>query len=209
MNATPDSHETCRLLDQARSGDRAAFGALFARHRGALRQFVAVRLDKRLRARVDPSDVVQETQLEAFRRLDDFLQREPMPFHVWIRRTAHERLVDLRRQHIVATRRATGREVPLPDRSSLLLARRLVGSTSTPSRQLERGELTRRVRQVVGLLPDADREVLFLRVYEGMPYDDIAGILGVEPAAARKRHGRALLKLHALLTEHGLTDLLS
>jgi RNA polymerase sigma-70 factor (ECF subfamily) len=209
MSATPDSHETCRLLEQARTGDRAAFNALFARHRPRLRRFVALRLDTRLRARVDPSDVVQETQLEAYRRLDDFLRRAPMPFHVWIRRTAYERLVDLRRQHIAAARRARGREVALPDRSSLLLAQRLVGPGSTPSRELERRELTRRVRQVVGLLPDADREVLFLRVYEGLPYDDIASILGIEPAAARKRHGRVLLKLHALLTDHGLTDLLS
>jgi RNA polymerase sigma-70 factor (ECF subfamily) len=209
MSTTPDSHETCRLLDLAQSGDREAFSALFARHRPDLRRFVVLRLDSRLRSRVDPSDVVQETQLEAYRRLDDFLERKPMPFHVWIRRAAYERLVDLRRQHIESKRRATGREVPLPDRSSMLLARRLVGSASTPSRQLERRELTRRVRHIVGLLPDADREMLFLRVYEGMPYDDIGGILGVEPAAARKRHGRALLKLHALLTEHGLTDLLS
>jgi RNA polymerase sigma-70 factor (ECF subfamily) len=209
MTSTPDSHETYKLLDQARSGDRAAFSALFARHRPALRRFVTIRLDTRLRARVDPSDVVQETQLEAYRRLDDYLQRQPMPFHVWIRRTAYERLVDLRRRHIESARRATGREVALRDRSSLLLAQRLIGPGSTPSRDLERRELTRRVRQVVGLLPDGDREVLFLRVYEDLPYEDIAGILGIEPAAARKRHGRALLKLHALLTEHGLTDLLS
>ena len=209
MNATPDSDETCRLLEQARSGDRAAFSALFARHRKALRQFVALRLDARLRTRIDPSDVVQETQLETFRRLDDFLQRAPMPFHVWIRRTAYERLVDLRRRHVEAARRATGREVALPDRSSLLLAQRLVGPGSTPSREFQRRELTRRVRQIVGLLPDADRELLLLRVYDGLPYDDIAAILRIDPATARKRHGRALLKLHALMTQHGLTDLLS
>jgi RNA polymerase sigma-70 factor (ECF subfamily) len=209
MSATPDSHETHRLLELARSGDRKAFTALFARHRPELRRFIALRLDTRLRARVDPSDVVQETQLEAYRRLEDFLERKPMPFHVWIRRTAYERLVDLRRQHVEAARRATGREVGLPDRSSLLLAQRLISPGSTPSRELERRELTRRVRQVIGLLPDTDRELLFLRVYEGLPYDEIACILGLEASAARKRHGRTLLKLHALLIEHGLTDLLS
>jgi RNA polymerase sigma-70 factor (ECF subfamily) len=205
----PDSTQTRRLLDQARAGDRAAFEALFARHRAELRRFVALRLDARLRARVDPSDVVQETQLEAFRRLPDFLERAPMPFHVWVRRTAYERLLMLRRQHVEAERRATGREVALPDRSSLLLAERLVAHGPSPSRSAERRELARQVRQVLLLLPEADRELLFLRTFEGLSYEESADILGIEPATARKRHGRALLKLHALLKEHGLTDLLS
>jgi RNA polymerase sigma-70 factor (ECF subfamily) len=208
-SATPDSTETRRLLDRAESGDRAAFELLFARHRPELRRFVARRLDARLRARVDPSDVVQETQLAAYRRLNDFLRRAPMPFHVWVRRTAYEQLLALRRQHLGADKRDVGREVALPDRSSLLLAQRLVGKSSTPSRQLERRELARQVRQILLKLPDEDRELLFLRTFEGLPYAEAADILGIEPAAARKRHGRALLKLHALLTEHGLTDLLT
>jgi RNA polymerase sigma-70 factor (ECF subfamily) len=126
--------------------------------------------------------VVQETQLEAFRRLDDFLQREPMPFNVWIRRTAYERLVDLRRQHVEAKRRATGREVALPDRSSLLLARQLVGPASTPSRQLERRELTRRVRQVVGLLPPPP----------GLGQGTVATGLSARRPGCRRRSWRAL-----------------
>src|SRR5262249_61845510 len=104
---------------------------------------------------------------------------------------------------------STGRELLLPPPALFLAARRPGGPRSAPAPARERGVSTRRVRQVVALLPEADREVLILRVYEGLPYDDVAGILGIEPAAARKRHGRALLKLHALLTEHGLTDLLS
>jgi RNA polymerase sigma-70 factor (ECF subfamily) len=205
----PDSTETRRLLGQARAGDRAAFEQLFARHRAELRRFVALRLGGRLRARVDPSDVVQETQLDAFRRLPDFLEREPMPFHLWIRRTAYERLLMLRRQHVHAQRRAAGREVALPDRSSLLLAQRLVAGGASPSRSAERRELARQVRQLLLLLPEEDRELLFLRTFEGLPYEEAAGILGIESATARKRFGRALLRLHALLQEHGLTDLLS
>jgi len=65
----PDSVETQSLLLQADSGDRQAFEELWARHRGALRRAVELRLDAQLSARVDPSDVVQETQLEAFQRL--------------------------------------------------------------------------------------------------------------------------------------------
>ncbi len=61
----PDSAETQRLLEQVEAGDQRAFDALFARHRPYIRRVVGLRLDPRLRPRVDPSDVVQETHLEA------------------------------------------------------------------------------------------------------------------------------------------------
>ena len=72
---TPDSAETCNLLERVRAGDQDAFNRLFARHRAELRRFVELRLDRKLRRRLDASDVVQETQLEAASRLPDFLQR--------------------------------------------------------------------------------------------------------------------------------------
>src|SRR5262245_25600185 len=107
-----DSTETRRLLRQVGAGDREAFDQLFAHHRAGLRQFVDLRLDSRVRARVDPSDVVQDTQLEAYRRLADYLARRPMPFRVWLRRTAHERLLMVRRRHLHAERRSVRRETP-------------------------------------------------------------------------------------------------
>src|SRR5262245_29964288 len=97
---TPDSAETVQLLEEVRAGQADAFDRLFTRHQDYLRQVVALRLDPRLRPRVDPSDVVQETQLEAFRRLPDFLQRQPMPFRLWLRKTAQERLRMLERRHL-------------------------------------------------------------------------------------------------------------
>jgi RNA polymerase sigma-70 factor (ECF subfamily) len=73
-----DSAETGRLLTRIRAGERAAFNELFDRHRKDLRRAVELRLDRQLRARVDASDIVQESQLEAYRRLDDYLERSPM-----------------------------------------------------------------------------------------------------------------------------------
>src|SRR5215471_12211881 len=119
---TPDSEETHALLQQARAGDRQAFERLFSRYRDYLRQVVELRLNPRLRPRVDPSDVVQETQLEAFRRLADYLEREPMPFRLWLRKTAQERLVMLQRHHLGAARRTVDREASLLGTSSLQLA---------------------------------------------------------------------------------------
>src|SRR5262245_11891757 len=94
----PDPDETERLLGLVgATSDRRALDRLLALHRGFLRKVVELRLDPRLRARVDASDVVQEAQIEAARRIDDYLQRRPMPFHVWLQKTAHENLLRLRR----------------------------------------------------------------------------------------------------------------
>src|SRR5690242_8360213 len=99
---TPDSEETRRLLSRAEAGDRCAFERLFGRHRDGLFRVIEARLDAKVRARVDASDVVQEAQLEAFRRLPDYLVRRPMPFWLWLRKTAQERLLVARRQHLGA-----------------------------------------------------------------------------------------------------------
>jgi RNA polymerase sigma-70 factor (ECF subfamily) len=96
--------------------------------------------------------------------------------------------------------------VALPDRSSQMLAQQLLASGSTPSQNLDRRELARHLRLALGQLPDTDRELLLLRNFEGLSYSEIGYILGVEPATARKRHGRALVRLHKILFEGGLSE---
>jgi RNA polymerase sigma-70 factor (ECF subfamily) len=67
-------------------------------------------------------------------------------------------------------------------------------------------ELAQRVRIALGNLPEIDREILLMRTFESLSYDEIACILGIEATAARKRHGRALLRLHRLLAADGITE---
>ena len=86
-----DSTETQSLLEQVREGDRQSFDQLFARHRAYLCQIVELRLDPRVRTRLDPSDVVQEAHLEAFRRFGAYLRQRPMPFRLWLRQIAYDR----------------------------------------------------------------------------------------------------------------------
>src|SRR5262245_55914366 len=140
----PDSEETLALLERAALGDRAARNALLERHRERMHHFVEARLDARLRARLSASDVVQEAQLEVTRRMDDFLRRRPMPFHLWVRRTAYERLLNLRRRHRQCACRSVDREEALPERSLMALARPLLGGAS-PSEQAQAAELAERV----------------------------------------------------------------
>jgi RNA polymerase sigma-70 factor (ECF subfamily) len=201
-----DSAETQRLLRQARAGEAGAVDQLLARHRGYLCQLVGLRLDPRLRARVDPSDVVQEAQLEAVRRLGGYLREPPLPFRLWLRQIAFDRLLMLHRRHVGAACRSVRRDVALPDRSSLALAQQLLAPGSTPSEQLTRGELARRVRQALERLAEADREVLLMRNFEGLSNQEVAQVLRINPAAASQRYGRALLRLRDLLLDGGLAE---
>lgn len=199
----PDSDETLGLIERLRRGDRAALDPLFARHGHYLRRLVALRLDPRLRRRMGVSDVVQQAQVDALERIDEYLATpERLPFRWWLRRAAHERLHRLERDHVKTSRRDVRREVPLPDRSSLLLA----GALGTPSELASKRELAARVRRALACLDGPDREILYMRTFENVPYDEIAYVLGIAPAAARKRHGRALLRLERLLREDGFSE---
>ena len=120
-----DSTQTAGLLDQVRKGDRSAINVLLALNRSYLRRVIELRMDERLRGRLDASDVVQETQLAAAQRLDEYLRSPAISFRLWLRQTAIERLIDLRRRHL-AEKRTPEREVPLPEHSSVALAHQLL-----------------------------------------------------------------------------------
>src|SRR5262249_41560967 len=125
--ANPD---TDHLLELVRAGDRAAREQLLARHRDRLRKMVAYHLDRRLAARVDPSDVVQEVLAEADRGLAEYVRQRPLPFYPWLRQIAWDRLIEMRRMHVRAGKRSVSREEPdvlgLPDESAAELAGRLI-----------------------------------------------------------------------------------
>lgn len=200
-----DSTETRQLLERVRSGDTESLNRVFARYRDRLLQIVALQIDPKLRARVDASDVVQEAQIEATRRLPKFLAQPPMPFRLWLRKLTHERLLDTRRRH-TAARRTVHKEMRLPDQTSLAIARQLRDSGSSPSRVLDRRELAQRVQFAIDELPTADRRILLMRYFEGLSYEEIACVLDVEPAVAMKRQGRAVLRLQRILRDFGLRE---
>jgi RNA polymerase sigma-70 factor, ECF subfamily len=202
----PDSQETQHLLQQIRAGDRRAFELLFGRHQAYLHRLVELRLDPRLRSRLDAADVVQEAHLEALNRLDAYLKRPALPFRLWLRQIASDRASKARRHHLGTARRTLSREVPLPEGSSLVLARQLLAGGSTPSQQLDHQELIHRLHHAVARLPEADREMVMMRHFEGLSNREVAYLLGIEPATASKRHGRAMMRLHRILFESGLTE---
>ena len=97
---------TGELLARARVRDAQAIDELFQRHRERLKRMVCIHLDNRLQARIDPSDVVQETLAHAAGKLPEYLQTTPVDFYPWLRSIAWNRLIDLHRRHLAAKRRS-------------------------------------------------------------------------------------------------------
>ncbi len=166
MIETPTDTEA--LLDRATRGDDTAREALLDQHRHRLRRMVAARLDRRLAARVDPSDVVQEALAEAAENLDAYLRDRPLPFYPWLRRFAWERLMKLHRHHIKSQRRSVTREEAwiMPDESAQQLANRLLSRGTNPVGRLIRDELRDRIRAALAGMAESDREVLVMRNLE-------------------------------------------
>jgi RNA polymerase sigma-70 factor (ECF subfamily) len=191
--------DTDQLLLRARQGDENARDALLQRHRARLCNLVAIRIDKRLAARVDPSDVVQEAMKVAHGRFAEYLEDPRRPFYPWLRGIALDRLVEMYRRHIVAARRSVRREEParvmLNDQSEHELASRLAASHVNPSRGLLLSEMMTRVRAGLQKLSASDREILVMRHLEQMNVEEIAAMLRISKSVVTTRHLRALQRL--------------
>lgn len=208
---TPDDQV---LLERARGGDAGAVNDLFTRHRDRLRRMVELRLDWRLQARIDASDVIQEAYLDVVRKLPDYLQQPNVPLFLWLRLVVGERLVALRRHHLGVHMRDACREVSLyrhamPAASSTALAAQLLGKHTSPTNAAVRAERILRVQEALNTLEPIDREILSLRHCEQLTRAEAAGALGIEEAAAAQRYVRALKRLKIVLDEMpgGLEDL--
>ena len=199
-----NSEETARLLALARAGDREALGALFARHRQRLRRMVELRLDRRLQARIDSSDVIQEAYVEVVTRLKEYLNAPTYPLFLWFRLIVGERLLKLHRHHLGTQMRDAGLEVSLyrgalPEASSAALAAQLLGKHTSPTQAAVRADRMLRLQEALNTLDAVDREVLSLRHFEELSLAETALSLGIAEAAAAKRYIRALKRLKAKL----------
>ncbi len=183
-----DSHETNLLLERAAEGDQSAIGGLMERHRAELRRAVDLRLAPRLRKRVDASDIVQEAELEAFERLNDYLARRPMPFRIWLRKSALQRLAKARQRHLRAARRSLDRELSCSAAASEQIYHGLVNVQDSPGQHALQREVIKQVKRVLSELPEADREILLMRHVEKLTNTEIGQLLDLTPAAVSKRH---------------------
>ena len=199
-----DSGDSVDLIARAQAGDRQALNALLGRYRDRLLRMVEMRLDTRLRARFDASDVLQEACVEVAEHLEDYLRDPKLPLFLWLRLLVGQRLMKLHRHHLGTQMRDASREVvlyrgALPAASSATLAAQLLGKYTSPTQAVLRAERILRLQEALNTLDPIDREILSLQHFEELTAAEAAQELGIEELAAAKRYFRALKRLKAIL----------
>jgi len=180
------------LVRRFRAGDETAARDLFERHADELRARVARNLPRAMRPRVAASDVVQETWLAAFLRLEGFEDRGDGSFRRWLGTIVENKVLDEVRHHVGAGKRDVRREIDV--QSGIV---RLAGASPerSASADLRDAEDKAQVERAMSALPDAQREVMRLVHEERLTVEQAASRMGRSLAAARKLYARAVLRL--------------
>ena len=201
------------ILARAAAGDAGAWGDLLAAHEDRLARIAAVRMDPRLRGRIDPADVVQEVFVEATAHREAYFSARDTPLFLWLRGVVKNKLLELHRRHLGTHMRDAKRELPLKgvvsssDASHVLCAHLTAGLTA-PSAAAVRNEVHQRLAEALGAMAADDCEVLVMRHFEQLTNAEAAEVLGVQERAAAKRYLRALARLKEILQQMpgGLTE---
>jgi RNA polymerase sigma-70 factor (ECF subfamily) len=200
-----DSTDQGPLLDQARAGDAAAFARLFERYSNVVRMTLRAQISAELRAKVDASDMLQETFLTASKSVAEFTGTNPETFVRWLQVIAARRVADAYRRYFDFEKRDLRKEVPLDqllarsDRSAAALVDQLADSASGPLSVAHRHEQAVRLADALAALPEHYREVPQLRYLEERPLNEIAQMLGRTKGSTAMLMARAIEKLKELL----------
>jgi RNA polymerase sigma-70 factor (ECF subfamily) len=193
-----------QLIELAATGDASAVNTLLEQHRERLMRMVTIRMDPRVATRVDASDVVQDSLLEAHEKLEEYAKKRPLPFYPWLRQIAWQRIMHTHERHIHTEKRSVVREqiarMTLSNDSVFGLAEHLADGGTSPSGGAMREELQRRVRAALDELSPRDGEVLVMRYLEHMSVSEISATLRISENAVRMRQLRALKKLRKTLS---------
>jgi RNA polymerase sigma-70 factor (ECF subfamily) len=207
--AEKEATEIEELIAAARTGDSEAGGRLLERERAGLLRMVRLRMDPRLQARFDPSDVVQDAFLDATRRLPAWIESREMPFFAWLRFLVRQKLDEFRRRHLGAglrdARREVGAEAGDADASTIIVADRLSGTVKSPSANVTKAEVGSTILEALASMDRLDREVLVLRHFEQLTHAEAARELGLSEAAASRRYIRALSRMAEVLARLGVS----
>ena len=202
--------EACQLLTAKTIAERKKLLAqIFMSHRLRLRRMIELRMDPRLKARVGPSDVLQEAYLEAAQRVDAYLKKPGVPLFVWLRSLVGQHLQKMHRRHLGARRRDVRREIPIggagvPAATSAAMSLHILAKNKSPSEEAIQAEQKGQLEEGLVAMDPIDREVLALRHFEHLTSAEAALVLGIGEDAAKKRYLRALERLKHILSKMGL-----
>lgn len=186
------------------NGGEQVLARLFCDHADRLGRMVQCRLDPRLRGRIDPADILQESYLEVSRRLPDYLRAPVVSTFVWLRTMTLQTLTKVHRRHLGAKMRSARVEVSLhrdchAATKSISPAARLADNLASPSRAVMREEMRQAMRAAFESMNPIDREILALRHFEDLGNAEVAEHLGIRKTAASNRYVRALRRLRQIL----------
>jgi RNA polymerase sigma-70 factor (ECF subfamily) len=194
---TEPAHDAAQWLPAARAGSREALGRVLFAARRYLLGIARQELDPDLRAKNCPSDLVQETFVEAQRDFGQFQGDTEAELLAWLRQLLLHRVGKLRRRYRDTHKRRLVREVALGgDSSSEGPAGGLAANVLSPSGQAMEHEQDQALQAALGRLPDDYRRVITLRYQEQLPFEEIGRLLQRSPDAARKLWARAVERLH-------------
>lgn len=189
------------LIARIRNGEQHQLGVLLAIYRNYLSVLANTQLDRKLQARVSPSDVVQETMLEAHRDFRQFRGASEPEFVAWLRKILVHNLARQIDRHVKAEKRDVRRDISLArlhtscDRSAMNLDQALVVGVETPSRQAQRRERAVMLADVMNELSADHRDVLLLRNLRGLKFREVAGQMQRSEAAVKMLWMRAIKQL--------------
>jgi RNA polymerase sigma-70 factor, ECF subfamily len=201
-SAQPKAEE---LFMSARGGSGSCLGQLLALYTNYLKLLVSAQLDNRLRARVSPSDIVQESFYEAHRDFGDFRGSSIGEFVVWLRRIVVNNILRVVEQHVLAEKRDVRREVSLEEigrrleKSTVRLESFLAEQAESPSGCASRREDEILLADTLALLPADYRDVIVLRHIEGLPFEEVAQRMDRSAGAVRMLWLRALKRMRDTL----------
>ena len=201
MPDTPKS--LSKLLARAGTGDPEAIGLLLESYRNYLRLLARTQIGAQLRARLDPSDLVQETLIDARRDFPQFAGKSERELMSWLRKVLAHKLANHARHHR-AGKRDVRQEFSLEDElklSSVNLDRILASEASSPSAHAARRERAVLLADALARLPPDYREVIVMRHLEGATLPDVAAKIGRTAGAVRMLWVRALERLRLELED--------
>jgi RNA polymerase sigma-70 factor (ECF subfamily) len=201
-----ESRNPEELLARARAGDHEAFGQLLAQYRNYARLLARTSIGTALRLRLDPSDLVQETFLEAHRDFPRFEGSTERELLAWLRRILARNLADFARRQKAGLRDYRRQESleAILERSNARMQQALAAAASSPSAAAARREEAVLLADALSGLPPDHREVIVLRNLERLRFDEVAARMGRSPGAVRMLWTRALERLSGALEREGL-----
>ena len=207
MVTTSNKQSDSRLRERMLAGDLAALSETFEHNHARLWHLVYFRMDVRLRSRIDPDDVLQDSFVAAESRLSHFIESENVSPIVWLRSIVLQTLIDLHRRHLAAQMRDATLDVSLNQshggqHTSVCLAEFLSGGMTSPSNAAIRAENERRMQAALSGMSDSDQEIIALRHLELLSNAEASEVLGIQPKNASIRYVRAMKRLKEAVGEH-------